>query len=58
MFSHSVVYPPVVDRGDSLQMWWIAMNMQNKLQTADKGWSYRLGVTQGVATLHNTSSFS
>jgi len=37
--------PQVVDGGDGLQIWRVAMNILNKqLQRADKGWSYKLGV--------------
>jgi hypothetical protein len=37
--------PLVVDGGNSLQMWRVAVNMLNKqLQKSDKGWSSSLGV--------------
>jgi hypothetical protein len=44
--------PQVVDGGDSLQFWRVAANILNKqLRTANKGWSFSLGVGRGANNL-------
>jgi hypothetical protein len=41
--------PQVADRGDALQVWRTAANILNKQShTADKGWSFSLGVERGA----------
>jgi hypothetical protein len=46
---HGMARPQVADGGDSLQFWRVAANMLNKLsRTADKGWSFSLGVWRGA----------
>jgi hypothetical protein len=42
--------PQVVDGGDILQIWRVAVNILNKSWTADKGWSSRLGIGRGAKT--------
>jgi hypothetical protein len=41
---HGMAHHQVVDGGEGLQIWRIAVNILNKLRTADKGWSSSLGV--------------
>jgi hypothetical protein len=42
---HGMVRPRVADRGDGLQIWWVAANILNRQsRTADRGWSSSLGV--------------
>jgi hypothetical protein len=49
--------PPVADAED-LQIWRAAVNIFNKQSwTADKGWSFTLGVVRGLKTLHRKRSF-
>jgi hypothetical protein len=44
-----MVLPPVEGGGNNLQTWKVAVSILNKQsQTADKGWSSRLGVGLGV----------
>jgi hypothetical protein len=44
-----MVRPKVADEGDALQLWRAAANILNKQsETADKGWSYSLGVGRGA----------
>jgi hypothetical protein len=51
---HGIACPQVVDGEDGLQIWRVAANILNKQsRTADKGWSFSLGVGSGV----NNSSF-
>jgi hypothetical protein len=41
--------PQVADGGDGLQIWRVAANISNKQsRTADKGWSFSLGVGRGA----------
>jgi hypothetical protein len=48
-YHHGMALPQVADGGDALQFWREAANILNKqLQTADKGWSSRLGVRRGT----------
>jgi hypothetical protein len=45
----SMVRSQVVDGGDSLQIWRVAANIFNKQsQTADKKWSFSMGVGHGA----------
>jgi hypothetical protein len=49
---HGLVHPQVVDGGDSLQIWRVAVNILNKQsQTADKGWSPAWGFDMGLKLL-------
>jgi hypothetical protein len=42
---HSMVWPQVVDGGDGLQIWRIAVNILNKQSwTAERGWPSSFGV--------------
>jgi hypothetical protein len=42
---HGMVRPRVADGGDGLKIWRVAANILNKQsRTADKGWSFSLGV--------------
>ncbi|KAJ4443458.1 hypothetical protein ANN_05127 [Periplaneta americana] len=44
-YHHGMARPQVADRGDSLQIWRVAVNILNKQsRTADEGWSSSLGV--------------
>jgi hypothetical protein len=46
---HGVAHPQVVDGGDSLQIWRVAVNILNKQSwTGNKGWPSSLGVWMGV----------
>jgi hypothetical protein len=46
---HGMARPQVVDEGEGLQIWRVAVNILNKQsRTADKGWSYSLGVGRGA----------
>jgi hypothetical protein len=46
---HGMAHPQVVDRGDGLQIWRVAVNILNKqLWTADNGLSSSLGVGHGA----------
>jgi hypothetical protein len=48
---HAMERPRVADRRDGIQIWRVAVNMLNKQsQTADSGWSSRLGVGRGANT--------
>jgi hypothetical protein len=40
-----MVYPHIVDRGEELQIWRVTADiLNNQSQTANKEWSYSLGV--------------
>jgi hypothetical protein len=46
---HGMAQPQVADGGDGLQIWRVAANILNKQsQTADRGWSFSLGVGRGA----------
>jgi hypothetical protein len=46
---HSIVHPQVADGGDTLQIWWIAVNILDKQSwTVDRGCSSILGVWHGA----------
>jgi hypothetical protein len=46
-----MAHSQAVDRGDDIQIWRVAANIFNEQSpTADKGWSYSLGVGQGIIT--------
>jgi hypothetical protein len=48
-FHHGVARAWVVGGGDSLQIWRVVVNVLNKqLWTANKGWSFSMGVGQGA----------
>jgi hypothetical protein len=43
--------------GDGLQIWRVTANVLNKhLQTADEGWSFSLGLAEGLTTHHRKKS--
>jgi hypothetical protein len=49
-----MVCPQVVDGGDGLQIWRIAVNILNKQsQTANRWWSSSLGLGKGLTTPHH-----
>jgi hypothetical protein len=53
-YRHSIVYPQVPDGGDSLQIWWVVVNIMNtQLQTANRGWPSSLGVGQRANNAHH-----
>jgi hypothetical protein len=44
-FHHGMSHPRVADGGCDLQIWRVAANILNKQsRTADKGWSFNMGV--------------
>jgi hypothetical protein len=46
---HGMARPQVADEGDDLQIWTVAANILNRQsQTADKEWSFSLGVGRGA----------
>jgi hypothetical protein len=46
---HGMARPQVADGGDGLQIWRVAANILTKQsRTADKGWSFSLGVGRGA----------
>jgi hypothetical protein len=46
---HGMAHPQVVDGGDDLRIWKVAVNILNKQsRTADMGWSSILGVGRGA----------
>jgi len=49
---HDMARPQVVDGGDGLQIWRVAVNILNKQpQITDKGWSSSLGNGQRIKNL-------
>jgi hypothetical protein len=50
---HGMARSQVADRVDSLQIWKVAANISNKQsRTADRGWTYNLGVGRGANNPH------
>jgi hypothetical protein len=51
---HGMERPQVSDAGGSLQFWRVAANILNKQsRTADKRWSFSLGLGVGLSTPHH-----
>jgi hypothetical protein len=48
-FQHGMVRPRVADGADGLKIWRVAAKILNKeSRTAEKGWSFSLGVERGA----------
>jgi hypothetical protein len=52
-----LTHPQVADGGDSIQTWWVAVNILNKSQTADRASPSSFGVGGWLTTPHHKKQY-